>query len=126
MAKSMLYNESVLVGNPFFPTGRGGTILSFFRAFQAVGVNLKVCDAFSRIVSGSVDISIEQELDGFLAPQPGNEINIYHLNGDEVDIAQMHLHHGLPDSAYNIIYPFWELNNYPPPWLEKLKLFNEI
>jgi len=120
------YNDTVLVGNPFFPTGRGGTVLSFFRAFHAIGINLKVCDAFSRKISGSVDPSIDQELQDFRLPKPGNEINIYHLNADEVDIAQMHLQHSLPDDAYNIIYPFWELNNYPPPWLEKLKLFNEI
>ena len=127
MAKPIYpHNETVLVGNPFFPTGRGGTILSFFRAFHTIGINLKVCDAFSRKVSGSVDPSIEQELQSFLSPKPGNQINIYHLNGDEVDIAEMHLQHSLPDGAYNVIYPFWELNNYPPPWLEKLKIFDEI
>ena len=127
MAKSMHpHNETILVGNPFFPTGRGGTILSFFRAFRAIGKDLKVCDAFSRKVSGNVDPLIEQELSQFLSIKPGNQINIYHLNGDEVDTAQMHLQHRLPDGAYNILYPFWELNNYPQPWLDKLELFDEI
>lgn len=119
-------NKIVLVGNPFSPTGRGGTVLSFLRSLRAVSMPVKLCDAYSRNTIGNIDPSLENELQGILLPLPGDQINIYHLNGDEVDVAQATLKHKLPNGAYNIIYPFWELSNYPQPWQEKLELFDEI
>lgn len=119
-------NKIVLVGNPFSPTGRGGTVLSFLRSLRAVSMPVRLCDAYSRNTIRNIDPSVENELQGILLPLPGNQINIYHLNGDEVDIAQATLKHKLPNGAYNIIYPFWELSNYPQPWQEKLELFDEI
>jgi glycosyltransferase involved in cell wall biosynthesis len=116
----------VLIGSPFFRTGRGGTVLGFLRAFREIQMPVTVCDAFSRRSSENVDPSVEKELEGVLVPEPGRNVNIYHVNCDEIDIAQAHLQRTLPDGAYNIIYPFWELGGYPPVWLEKLNRFDEI
>jgi glycosyltransferase involved in cell wall biosynthesis len=121
-----LQNEVVLVGNPFFPTGRGGTVLSFFRSFRAVSMPVKLCNAYSRSSYGNTNPALDDELRDSLLSRPGDRINIYHLNADELDFAQTSLKHKLPDGAYNIIYPFWELSNYPQPWQEKLDLFDEI
>ena len=120
-------NGLVLVGSPFFPTGRGGTVLSFLRSFRAIGAPVSVCDAFPRARrKRKVDPAIEEELRDSLVPEPGAGINIYHLNADEIDVAQAHLEGRVLTAGYNIVYPFWELNNYPRPWLEKLEHFDEI
>ena len=121
-----IQNEIVLVGNPFAPTGRGGTALSFFRSLRAVSMPVKMCEAYTHTANKNIDPMLEHELHDFLISQPGGHINIYHLNGNEVDGSLSALKHKLPDGAYNIIYPFWELDKYPQPWLEKLELFDEV
>jgi glycosyltransferase involved in cell wall biosynthesis len=121
-----IQNEIVLVGNPFAPTGRGGTALSFFRSLRAVSMPVKMCEAYTHTANKNIDPLLEHELHGFLISRPGGHINIYHLNGNEVDGSLSALKHKLPDGAYNIIYPFWELDKYPQPWLEKLELFDEV
>ena len=117
----------VLVGYPFVAYARGWTTISFFRSFQTINQKAFVCDVFShQEKKRPMDIAIESELEGVLVSRPGSGINIYHLNGDEIDISLARLQHRLPDGAYNIVYPFWELSKYPAPWAEKLKLFDEI
>lgn len=120
-------NELVLVGSPFFPAARGVTVLSFLRSLRAIGTPVSVCDAFPRKrLVNKVDPAIEEELRDSLVSLPGAGINIHHLNANEIDLAQSHLEGRLLTAGYNILYPFWELNNYPPAWLEKIEYFDEI
>lgn len=116
----------VLVGNPFFPTGRGATVLGFIRSLRAVGADVRLCDAYSLPGRHALDNDLFEEMLPILVPRPGSKINIYHVNADEVDMALQILRTKLPDGAYNIIYPFWELSRYPREWIPKLKLFDEV
>jgi glycosyltransferase involved in cell wall biosynthesis len=86
----------------------------------------QICDAFSRRLSERIDPAVENEINKHLTACPSQHLNIYHINGDEVDVAQAHLQRSLPDGAYNIMYPFWELSKYPAIWAEKIQVFDEV
>jgi glycosyltransferase involved in cell wall biosynthesis len=55
-------------------------------------------------------------------------VNIYHINGDEVEQSLAHLEAGerLRQGAYNIVYPAWELSRYPSGWARQLDRFDEV
>ncbi len=114
----------LLVGNPFAPTGRGSTALSFFRAFQAASHPLPIRDIQS--YAHTTDGSIVAELEKSLSDTLSRSLNIYHINADEIEPTLKILDTKLPDGAYNIIYPFWELSVLPPSWVDRLQLFNEV
>ncbi len=116
----------VLVGSRFFQTGRGSTALRHFRSLRRIGTRTLICDAYSRWQNVNSDPAVEAELRGSLVSKPGDSVNIYHLNGDEIEVALSNLQHTLPDDAYNIVYPFWELSKYPASWADKLKVFDEV
>jgi glycosyltransferase involved in cell wall biosynthesis len=53
-------------------------------------------------------------------------INVFHINGDEVEQALAHLGSRLPLQGYNIIYPAWELAIYPRVLVRQLERFDEV
>jgi glycosyltransferase involved in cell wall biosynthesis len=114
---------TVLVGHPFIPKGMGEHIRSSYRAFQAAGLNLPLRDVFGY---AEKDPDLAREFDGNLVQQLSEQVNIYHMNGDEVPLATATLARDTPTSAYNIIYPAWELSKYPAAWATQLELFDEI
>ena len=73
-----------------------------------------------------IDPGIVIELQDKLTRSPGSRLNIYHLNANEIDRAQALLKHTLPDNAYNILYPFWELSKFPEPWIKKIKSLTNL
>lgn len=114
----------LIVGNPFSPTGRGSTTISFFRAFKAANRPLPIKDIQS--YGQTTDSGIITELETSLVSSLSNSVNIYHINADEIGPALAALNNKLPDGAYNIIYPFWELSIMPTTWINKLELFDEV
>jgi glycosyltransferase involved in cell wall biosynthesis len=114
---------TVLVGHPYIPQGMGEHIRSSFRAFQAAGLNLPLRDVYGYAAK---DPDLAREFDGNLVRKLSEQVNIYHMNGDEVPLALATLVQDTPQSAYNIIYPAWELSKYPAVWARHLELFDEI
>jgi glycosyltransferase involved in cell wall biosynthesis len=53
-------------------------------------------------------------------------VNIFHINGDEVSQVMRQLSSINFSSAYNVVYPAWELEGYPGPWAGSLDTFDEI
>jgi glycosyltransferase involved in cell wall biosynthesis len=113
-----------MVGKPFAPYGRGATSLLFFRAFREVGWLVPVREV--RPGGGRIDRADAGELQGHLVDHNGSRITIYHLNQDEIEPAQAELGMTLPDGSYNILYPFWELEEIPDSWVPSLEPFDEI
>jgi glycosyltransferase involved in cell wall biosynthesis len=72
------------------------------------------------------DPDLKEELQENLLDDFDSSINIFHINGDEVQPALTHLGMDLPQNAYNIIYPMWELSKYPKEWAIQLNRFDEI
>ncbi len=116
-------SDAVLVGHPFSHLGRGEDIRSAVRAFRSVGMKVRLRDVYGW---HDPDVDIKNELEGILVQEFSSGVNIFHINGDEVDGVLRHLGTDLPKNAYNIIYPMWELSNYPKRWAEQLNRFDEI
>jgi len=103
--------------------GVGQHIRSAFRAFRAAGIAAKVRDIYGLVPPD--DPSLRREFQPSLSPTLSRRVNIFHINGDEVDQVLAHLG-GLPPAARNIIYPLWELSTYPAEWARRLDLFDEV
>ena len=114
----------VLVGHPFAPIGKGEEIRCVFRALRAVDLNPAVYDVYA--MNSRSDPDIVEEIGGKLAHSLSRNVNIFCLNGDEVEPSFNHLGNRLPTSAYNIICPHWELSNYPPEWAKQLDRCDEV
>src|SRR5260370_1593881 len=110
-------------GHPFVPIGMGEHVRSVFRAFRVLRMNVSVREVYGQ---GSHDSDLRRELEGHLVQELSPEINIFCLNGDEVEPSLRHLSSQLPRDAFNIIYPLWELSKYPNVWAEQLDRFDEV
>jgi glycosyltransferase involved in cell wall biosynthesis len=124
MPGSQTCQPPVLVGHPFAPIGMGEHIRCSWRAFQAAGLTLPIRDIYS--LESRSDQAFEHEFGGHLVQRLSPTVNIFHINGDEVEQALTHIGNKLPSGAYNIIYPMWELSIYPPEWAKQLDRFDEI
>ncbi len=118
----MAKNNINLVGHPFAPIGMGEHIRSTARCLRSVGQSFGLTDIYDLNPSSSED---EAEFGALLLNKVGN-INIYHINGNEVEQSLKHLSTTVEWSGYNIIYPFWELAIYPEVWARHLDKFDEI
>lgn len=115
----------VLVGHPFAPSGRGEDVRASWRAIEAAGGEARVRDIYQ--MCSRTDPDVARDFLPALSEQLSTEVNIFHLNGDEVERALRHMAEMERfERAYNIIYPTWELPNYPRPWVQWLEKFDEI
>jgi glycosyltransferase involved in cell wall biosynthesis len=111
---------TVLVGHPFAPIGMGEHIRCAFRAFRRVGSPPRIVDIYGL---NEPEATALEEIGPALTRDLGR-VNLFHINGDEVDQALRHV--PLRKSAYNVIYPAWELSRYPPDWAAHLEHFDEV
>lgn len=120
--------DLVLVGHPFSAIGMAEHVRSAFRAFRAAGVTPGLIDIYG--MDRHKDPDFEREFADHVVPTLSPKTNLFCINADEVEQAMgvlEHLGSGLAfQSAYNIIYPAWELSNYPKPWAKILDRFDEV
>ncbi|MGA2368416.1 MAG: glycosyltransferase family 4 protein [Dehalococcoidia bacterium] len=113
-----------LAGHPFQPIGMGEHIRCTHRALRSAGYTFPIRDIYA--LNNHDDANLQNEFGRYLAPRLSNNINIFHINGNEVEQALAHVKNELSPGAFNIIYPFWELAVYPKEWAEQLNRFEEI
>ena len=120
-----LVSESkvVLLGHPFAPIGTGEHIRCSFRAFRSIGLKVGIRDIYG---SSDTDPDLRNEFQHNLVHEFSPDLNIFNINGDEIEPSLLHLATDLPDKAYNVIYPMWELSKYPKEWARQLNRFDEI
>lgn len=116
--------DVVLVGHPFAPIGMGEHVRSSFRAFRAAGKSVGIKDVYS--LEARDDASYEAEFATDLRPTLSRDVNIFHMNGDEIEQAVAHMNDPAFGQAYNIVYPAWELSRYPDEWARQLERFDEV
>lgn len=115
--------DTVLVGHPFAPIGRGEDIRCTFRALQAVHATPRVLDLYGL---NRPDGYLQRQIKTHLTDSLG-AINLFHLNGNEIEQALAHLQvDSIREQRIDIAYPQWELAHYPLAWVEQLDRFDEI
>jgi glycosyltransferase involved in cell wall biosynthesis/SAM-dependent methyltransferase len=114
----------VLVGHPFIPTGRGEDIRCALRSFEAAGMSVAIY-AVSQHQNGG-DHKLNSELSSRLTEGLSSHTNLFYINGDEVEKTLNRLGSQLPEGAYNVICPQWELSSYPLEWHRWLDQFDEV
>lgn len=115
--------QVVLVGHPFAPIGMGEHIRCTFRALRCVGWKPGLMDLYGL---NPPDAESQAELSPHLVEGTGT-INVFHINGDEVEqaLATLDYRPRVP-RARNVVYPAWELPRYPRVWARQLERFDEI
>lgn len=119
---SSLSHQIGLVGHPYAPTGRGEDVRCTYRALRSVAMKPTLKDIYGLIVPDADELT---EFSNACQDTP-SDINIFHINGDEVNQSLAHLSFHRKWSGYNIVYPAWELEKYPKEWAAQLDRFAEI
>lgn len=114
--------DIVLVGHPFAPIGRGEDVRCTYRALKKVGIQPKVLDLYAL---QKPEGPLQRQLASELTDSTG-QVNIFHLNGNEIPQALAHLQAKGVSGGYNIVCPQWELSRYPSEWATNLELFDEV
>ena len=99
----------VCAGHPSLPTGRGEDVRCTFRSLQAARVPASILDMYRAI---EPDSDLSREFSDKHTNELG-DINIFHINGDEVPRAAESFKFSSKSGRYNIAYPAWELQTYP-------------
>jgi glycosyltransferase involved in cell wall biosynthesis len=108
------------VGHPFNPIGTGRATRIVFSSARAAGIDVRVRDVYN---FQTPDGAQARDISPHLTSEFG-AINIFHLNGDEIEPALAHLG-GMP-AGYNIAAPFWELPHFPSDWAAQINRFDEV
>jgi glycosyltransferase involved in cell wall biosynthesis len=110
-----------VVGHPFGPLGTSRAARCSFASFRATGLETRLLDVWQETHPDPY----HAETLAKHATRSFADFNLFHLNGDEVEVALDRLG-GLPRGARNAIYPMWELPRYPPAWARQLERFDEV
>jgi glycosyltransferase involved in cell wall biosynthesis len=114
------------VGHPSAPIGMGEHVRSVFHALCEAGAEPLMVDIYGP--RPGADAVLMSTYADALDPKLGDGINIFCINGDEVDGAfhMLQARNLRAPHSKNIIYPAWELDRYPDEWARKLEQFDEI
>jgi glycosyltransferase involved in cell wall biosynthesis len=116
-------NRSIgLIGHPYAPIGRGEDIRCTYRALRSVTMRSTLTDIYKLIPPDTDEL---QEFANVCLDKP-SDINIFHINGNEVEQSLAHLGATNNWDGFNIVYPAWELSLYPKEWAVQLDRFDEI
>jgi glycosyltransferase involved in cell wall biosynthesis len=116
------YPSITLVGHVFAPIGMGEHVRCTFRSLGRAAVRARVMDIYGLSQPESSQL---REFTPHTTAE-FSDINIFHINGDEVQQALAHVTYNTPLTGYNIVYPAWELARYPREWALQLDRFDEI
>src|SRR4026207_2341167 len=111
-----------LIGHPFAPIGRGEDLRASYRAFKAAGLQPQIVNVFG---GNGQDRDLPEAAGAALQPTSAGGVDVYCINGDEVEPILSHLG-SRPPSRYSVVFPTWELPNYPRHWAQALERFDEV
>lgn len=124
MTRIPVSNDIVVAGHPFAPIGMGEHVRSVYRSLRSAGAAVALRDVYA--LNDRSDFDYEREFAANLVSSLSGYINIFALNGDEVEQALAHLNDKNFTSALNVVTPAWELSRYPEEWARHLDRFDEI
>ncbi|WP_300578038.1 glycosyltransferase family 4 protein [Phenylobacterium sp.] len=124
MRPDALPQDLVVVGHPFAPIGMGEHLRSTVRALRAVGLKPRLIDVYG--LDRGRDPDLERAFGADVTRSLSSALNLFCINADELDEALARIDQAGFSSARNIIFPAWELPDYPAVWAEKLAAFDGI
>lgn len=113
----------VVVGHPFAPIGMGEHLRSALRALRTARVPVRLLDVYG---VSERDPELLAEFGQILVSQVGPGTAIFCINGNEVEPVLTHLGQKAEGAERRIIFPAWELANYPREWASLLERFDEV
>lgn len=129
MSKSLDYSRQRdvrvrVVGHPHAPIGMGEHLRSVWRSMDEVGLGARIVDIYGP--HGAPDPEIVAQFDAAITPLLGDGVNVYCINGDEIEQVLRVLPNPMTEGSKNVIYPAWELERYPEEWAKELGRFDEV
>jgi glycosyltransferase involved in cell wall biosynthesis len=112
-----------LVGHAFAPHGMGEALRMTFRALRAASVDARVRDI--AMYDASV-VEKASDVHASLVPRLDSRITIFVMNADERERGFRRLGAELEHAGRRIVYPMWELSQYPEPWARELDQYDEV
>ena len=112
-----------LIGHPFAPIGKGEDMRCYYRGLKAVGIRPHVVNVYQ---GKPQDRELEREFAEDLRTTSAGGIDIFCVNGDEVEPILSHLGSRRVPADFSIAVPFWELSRYPAVWARQLERFDEM
>src|SRR5260221_10440221 len=103
-----------LIGHPYAPMGMGEHVGCVYRALRSVALRPALMDIYRM---NRPDAASLAEFSADLGERPG-DVNIFHINGDEVAQVLQHLSRVGDWPGRKIVYPAWELARYPKEWAQ--------
>jgi glycosyltransferase involved in cell wall biosynthesis len=112
-----------LIGHVYAPIGRGEDLRSACRALREVGLAPDLVDVYE---DEPADSRLATEFSAWLRRATRSDVNVYFINGDEIEPVLEHVRSRVASDAYNIVYPAWELPRFPKHWEALLGRFDEV
>ncbi len=69
---------------------------------------------------------VEQSLEPLFVDSSHASIEIFNINADQLPLVLEKLRPSLHASAWRSVMPFWELENFPSPWIAALEMVDEV
>ena len=111
-----------LIGYPRAEMGMGEQLRSCASALTASGFPFSITEFNHGIIASNQDSRFEQQI---RSDHPF-EVNLFHINADQMNLAVEVLGPRFFRDHYNIGYWEWELSSFPDMWLGQLDLVDEI
>ena len=124
MRPDALPQDLVVVGHPFAPIGMGEHLRSTVRALRAVGLKPQLIDVYG--LDRGRDPDLERAFGADVTRSLSPALNLFCVNANELDEVMARIDRTGFSSARNIIFPAWELSDYPAVWAEKLAAFDGL
>ncbi len=69
---------------------------------------------------------VEQSLEPLFVDSSLASIEVFNINADQLPLVLEKLRPSLNGSAWRSVMPFWELENFPSPWIAALEMVDEV
>lgn len=119
-----------IIGHPFSSIGMGEHPRAIFQSLKKLGVYSQLINVYPEY-TGDLESNCYRRFVQYSSMRLSDEVNIFAINADEVEGTLSRLFSRGDNkqrfrSAYNIIYPAWELSKFPEVYYRALRDFDEI
>lgn len=121
---------------PVQPASADISVIGYLTTNTGVGevgrLTVKSLAASGRRIEGlDVDLNVassrtNQEVQAYIKDDAGGRLHVFNINADQLPLVQQVYDDRLRKGAYRVAIPFWELANFPDPWIRSFDHVDEI